>query len=121
MNENFIAEKSKKMSDILQYKALSNKIEKALNEKVIGDVRVDYNFNPSIFSTAIIVSIDDPSKKQISYHNKDNRYYYRVKLDEFIVKDSFDNEEETSKLISEIVSDVLDKYKEYVYKKYFFD
>ena len=109
------------MNDILQYKALCNKIQKALNEKVIGDVYVDYNFNPSAFGTVIMVSIDDPSKKQISYYNKDSRWYYSVKLDDFIIKNLFDNEEETSKLISEIVSDVLDQYKEHVYKRYFFD
>ena len=108
------------MSDILQYKALSNKIEEVLKEKVIGDVHVEYKFDPSAFGAVIMVAIDDPSKKQISYY-KDPRWYYRITLDEFIIKDLFDNEEETSKLILEIVGTVLDKYKEYVYKRYFFD
>lgn len=108
------------MSDILQYKALSNKIEESINEKVIGDVYVEYNFDPSAFGMVIMVAIDDPSKKQIPYY-RDPRWHYKVALDEFIIKNLFDNEEETSKLISEIVSTILDKYKEYVYKRYFFD
>lgn len=98
------------MSDILQYKAFSNKIEEALNEKVIGDVNVKYNFDPSAFGMTIMVAIDDPTKKQAAYY-KDPRWHYRVTLDEHIIMDSFD----------EIVSDILDKYKEHVYKRYFFD
>lgn len=112
------------MSDILQYKALSNKIEESLNEKVIGDVYVEFDFDPSVFCTAIKVAIDDPTKKYTSYfelRKLDSRWYYRINLDEFIIKNLFDNEEETSKLISEIVSTILDKYKEHVYKRYFFD
>lgn len=108
------------MSDILEYKALSNKIKEALNEKVIGDVYVEYNFDPSAFGMVIMVAIDDPTKKQIAYY-KDPRWHYRIKLDEFVIKNLFDDEEETLKSISEIVSDILDKYKEYVYKRYFFD
>ena len=108
------------MNNVLQCKALSNKIKEALNEKVIGDVHVEYTFDPSVFGTVIAVTIDDPTKKQIAYY-KDPRWHYRFILDEFIIKNLFDNEEETSKLISEIVSNVLDKYKEHVYKRYFFD
>lgn len=108
------------MSDILQYKALCNKIEEVLKEKVIGDVRVEYSFDPSAFGMVTIVMIDDPSKKQNPYY-RDPRWHYKVTLDEFIIKDLFDDEEKTSKLISETVSDILDKYKEYVYKRYFFD
>ena len=108
------------MSNFLQYKALSNKIEEALNEKVIGDVYVEYNFDPSAFGTVIKVAIDDPTKKQASYY-RDPRWYFRVTLDKFIIKKTFDNKEETSKLISEIVDNILDKYKEHVYKRYFFD
>lgn len=107
------------MSDILQYKALSNEIEEVLNEKVIGDVHVKYDFDPSAFGTSIMVAIDDPFKNQTPYH-RDPEWYYRIALDEFVVKNAFD-EGETLKLISKIVSDVLDKYKEYVYKRYFFD
>ena len=110
------------MNDILQYKALCNKIEEILNEKVIGDVDVEFDFDPSVFGTVIKVAIDDSSKKQISYYDyKDSRWYYRVAVDEFNIKDLFDNEEKTSQLISEIISDILDKYKEHVYKRYFFD
>lgn len=110
------------MSDILQYKALSNKIEEVLNEKVIGDVHVEYNFDPSAFDMVIMVVIDEPSKKQfpIPYY-RDPSWLYRVILDDFIIKNLFDDEEETSKLISEIVSNILGKYKEHVYKRYFFD
>lgn len=108
------------MSDILQYKALSNKIEEALNEKVIGDVNVEYYFDPSVFGMTIIVSIDDPSNKQTSYY-KDLRWHYSVKLDDFIIKDLFDDEEKTSKLISKIVDNILGMYKEHIYKRYFFD
>lgn len=108
------------MSDILQYKALSNKIGEALNEKVIGDVIVENHFDPSEFGTVIRVIIVDPTKKQTAYC-KDPRWHYKIILDEFIIKDSFNDEEKTSKLISETVSDVLDKYKEYIYKRYFFD
>ena len=105
------------MSDILQYKALSNEIKEALKEKVIGDVHVEYNFDPSVFGTVILVAIDDPTKKYTSY-SKDSRWYYRVKLDEFTVKDLFDDPQS----ISKIVSDILNKYKEeYIYKRYFFD
>lgn len=106
------------MSDILQYKAFCNEIEDILNDKVIGDVHVEYNFDPSIFGTTIMVAIDDPSMKQTPKGPRG--WYYRVTLDEFILKNAFDDGE-TSKLISEIVSDVLDKYKEHVYKIYFFD
>ena len=109
------------MSDILQYKVLSNKIEEALNEKVIGDVHVEYNFNPSVFGMDIMVAIDDPANKYTTYCWKESKWYYGVTLDEFIIKNLFDNEEETSKLISKVASDVLDKYKEHVYKRYFFD
>ena len=108
------------MNDILQRKALSNKIEESINEKVIGEAHVEYIFDPSVFGMVITVAIDDPSKKQASYY-RDPRWYYRFTLDDFITKNLFDNEEETSKLISEVVGNVLDKYKEYVYKRYFFD
>lgn len=108
------------MNDILQYKVLSNKIKEALNEKVIGDVHVEYTFDPSAFGTVIGVAIDDPTEKYTSY-SKDSRWYYRVILDDFTVKDLFNNEEETSKLISEIVINMLNGYKEHVFKRYFFD
>lgn len=112
------------MSDILQRKALSNKIEEALNEKVIGEANVEYIFDPSVFGMVILVTIDDPSKNlgaiQVPYY-LDPKWHYRVILDEFIIKNLFDNEEETSKLISEVVGNVLDKYKEHIYKRYFFD
>ena len=108
------------MSDILQYKVFSNKIEEALNEKAIGDVHVEYNFDPSVFGAAIMVAIDDPTKNYTPYY-KEYRWYYNIVLGEFIIKGLFDNEEETSRLISEIVSEILDKYKEHVYKRYFFD
>lgn len=112
------------MSDILQCKAFSNKIEDALNDKVIGDVHVEYNFDPSAFGMVIMVAIDDPSKNlgamQVPYY-LDPKWHYRIILDDFIIKNLFDNEEETSKLISEVVDNVLDKYKEHVYKRYFFD
>lgn len=107
------------MSDILQYKALSNEIEEALNEKVIGDVHVTYDFEPSAFGMSIRVAIDDPLKNRTPYY-RDPRWYYRIALDEFVLKSAFDDGE-ALKLISKIVSDVLDKYKEHVYKRYFFD
>ena len=102
------------MSDILQYKMLCSKIKEALNEKVIGDVHVECEFDPYVFGTGIMIVIDAPS-------NKDSRWYHRGTLDEFTIKNSFDDEEKTSKLILEIVNNVLDNYKEYVYKRYFFD
>lgn len=108
------------MSDILEYKALSNKIEAALKEKVIGDVHVEYNFDPSAFGMVIAVAIDDPTKKYTSYSRTsklDSRWYYHAAVDEFNIKNLFDD----SKLISEMVSDILYKYKEYIYKRYFFD
>ena len=109
------------MSDILQGKALSNKIEEALKEKVIGDVYVEYTFDSTTFGTSIVVAINEPSNKQKTFYYNDPRWYFRVTLDEFIIKKTFDNKEETSKLISEIVDNILDKYKEHVYKRYFFD
>ena len=110
------------MNDILQCKALANEIEEALKEKVIGDVHVKYDFDPSAFGTSIMVTIDDPYKKHTPYYAYygDPRWYYRIALDEFTIKNAFDDGE-ALKLISKIVSDVLDKYKEHVYKRYFFD
>ena len=110
------------MSDILQYKALSNKIEEALNEKIIGNVHVEYTFDPSVFGTVIkVVAIDDSFEKQVPYYYNDSSWYYRVILDEYTVNCSIYDEEETLKLLSEIVDDIVTKYKEHVYKRYFFD
>lgn len=108
------------MNDILQYKSLSNKIEEALKEKVIGDVHVEYTFDPSVFGMVIKVAIDDPFKKQVPYYN-DSSWYYRVTLDEYIINCSVYDEEGTLKFLSEIVDLIVTKYKEHVYKRYFFD
>lgn len=109
-----------RMSDILQYKALSNKIEEALKEKVIGDVNVEYTFDPSVFSMTIMVAIDDPTNRQAAYY-KGPRWHYRVALDEYTVNCSIYDEEGTLKLLLEIVDDIVTKYKEHIYKRYFFD
>ena len=113
------------MSDILQYKVLSNKIEDALNEKIIGDVHVKYDFDPYLFGMAIMVVIDDPFNNigfasPAPYYNNSS-WHYRVKLDEYIVNCSIYDEEGTLKLLSEIVDDIVAEYKEHVYKIYFFD
>lgn len=108
------------MNDILQYKVLSNKIKEALNEKVIGDVHVEYTFEPSVFGMVIKIAIDDPFKKQVPYYN-DSSWYYSVTLDEYTVNCSIYDEEGTLELLSEIVNGILTKYKEHVYKRYFFD
>ena len=106
------------MSDILQYKMYVNKIKEALNEKIIGEVYVEYEFDPSVFGCILMIAIKEPTSVSSGYFTNP-KWYYKVPLDQDIFY-NYRNEDQ-SKFLSEIVNDIIGKYKEHIYKRYFFD
>ena len=106
------------MSDILRYKMSANKIKEALSEKIIGEVYVEYEFDPSVFGCILMIAIKEPTSASSKYF-ENPKWYYKVPLDQDIFHNYRD--EDQSKFLSKIVDDVIGKYKEHVYKKYFFN
>lgn len=105
------------MSDILRYKVIANKIKEMLNEKIIGEVYVEYEFDPSAFGYILMIAIKEPNSVSSRYF-ENPKWYYKVTLEQDIFHNYID---EDQKIISKIIDDVIGKYKEHIYKKYFFD